>query len=81
MRHQSLISSDATAEEGKKYAIIENHQFNIGEATFLNKDGDKFVFEINLSGNRKPENYEYMYDVDSDTQELIGLRAKIAVKE
>lgn len=80
MKYQSLISSNATAEEGKKYIIIEKHEFNIGEAIFLNKDGDEFVFEIHLSGNRKPEDYEYMYDVDSDTHELIGMRAKIAIK-
>lgn len=81
MEHTSLITPTATAVEGKKYVILENHEINIGEATFLNKDGDYFTFEIQLSGARKPEKYEFMFDIDTDTQELIGLRGKVKFGE
>lgn len=73
------ISSQAKAEKGKKYEILEDDLY-IGGATLLEINGDNFTFKILLNGNRKAENYDYMFNVDLETHELLGLRGKMKSK-
>ena len=77
MIYKTTITISTTVEEGKKYRIFESQQGYIGEATFLNKDEDEFIFDIQLSNQRKPEDFEYKFDQDIDTHELISLRATL----
>lgn len=73
MNYQSEITISTTAVGGKKYPIYKNH-FKIGDAEFLRKNGDVFEFDIILS-NADPAHYEYKFDVDSRSYELVSMRA------
>lgn len=76
MNFTKQIASNASAEQNKNYDILKDDNL-IGKATFLKKKGDEFTFEIKLFGNRKPEDYEFMFDLDKESHELVNLRAII----
>jgi hypothetical protein len=73
MNYKSEITVSTTAVIGKKYPIYKS-DFKIGDAEFLKKDGDLFEFDIHLS-SANPTNYQYKFDVDSSTYELVSMRA------
>jgi len=74
MIYKANITVSTIAKEGQKYPIFKDQTYNLGNATFLNKEDSLFVFEIALF-EETPENYKYMFDVDINTLELASLRA------
>lgn len=77
MEYKSLITVSTIAEKDKKYEIVENKEFKIGEAVFLRKEDDEFVFDVSLSGKRELDDYNFKFDVDADSYELLRLRAEL----
>jgi len=75
MVYKTLITVSTIAEIDRKYEILENEKSKIGEATFLHKEGDEFVFDVTLFGKKELSNYEFKFDVDADSNELINFRA------
>ncbi|QIL40621.1 hypothetical protein G7074_15925 [Pedobacter sp. HDW13] len=73
MNYQIEITISTTTVVGKKYPIYKNY-FETGDAEFLRKNSDMFEFDINLS-NADPAHYEYKFDVDSGSCELVSMRA------
>lgn len=76
MNYKNEITISTTAEIGKKYPIYKDH-FKTGDAEFLGKDGDLFTFDIHLL-QADPANYQYKFDVDSTTNELVSMRAVLS---
>jgi len=75
MEYNDLISAATTAKTNEQYPIWLDGRILIGEAEFLRKDGDSFVFDIQLLGKRSLSNYEFKFSVDAITYELFALRA------
>jgi hypothetical protein len=75
MVFKSLITISTNAKKSEAYPIWENGRTLIGEAEFLNKEEDLFVFEIQLLQKRNVEDYEFKFSVDATTYELFALRA------
>jgi hypothetical protein len=75
MKYKSLITVSTIAKTGEVYPIWENGITLIGEAEFLNKEGDFFVFEIQLLQKRNIKNYDFKFTIDAITNELFALRA------
>jgi len=68
-----LISVAASAEVGKAYPILLN-QKEIGQAIFLGKnEKEEFEFETGYDTSKQ---YEYMFDLDIESNELISIRVK-----
>ena len=75
MEYKTLITVSTIAETGAKYPILLDNEINIGVATFSHKEGDKFVFDAQLSGKRKLDDYDLKPTVDTDSNELVEFRA------
>ncbi|WP_286883092.1 hypothetical protein [Sphingobacterium sp. UBA5980] len=73
-----LISVATIAKVGKEYPVLVGGH-SIGTAIFLNKnEKEEFIFETSYNNS---EDYEHMFDVDTESNELTGIRAKISVDE
>lgn len=77
MTYKTLITVSTIVETDKKYQILLDRQINIGEATFLHKEGDEFVFDVQLLNKQKLDDYELKFTVDAESNELVEFRAEL----
>lgn len=75
MEYKNHISISTKAKAGEIYPIWLQGTNLIGEAEFLRKEGDLFVFEIQLLGKRQIGDFDFKFSVDAVTNELFSLRA------
>ena len=70
---KKAIATSAIAEEGKIYPVLQDG-LQIGTVEFLVKnEKEEFEFETDYDN---AENYDYMFDLDKDSNELIRLRVQ-----
>jgi hypothetical protein len=75
MIYKTLISISTKIDAGETFPIYKDGTNKIGTATFTQKEGDDFVFDLLPLNNNKLNSYDLKPTIDSDSFVLVEFRA------